>query len=82
MDIYLQNALDNVFSNIYFPETVISRERAIKTYFLADKQKPLLVNEFLCGRPTLEITGNFVSSASARFTRSESQLYHLLALWL
>lgn len=45
MDIYLQNGLDNVFSNIYFPETVISRERAIKTYFLADKQKPLLVNE-------------------------------------
>lgn len=41
--IYLQDGLDNAFSNIYFP--VISRERAIKTYFLVDKQKPLLANE-------------------------------------
>lgn len=45
MGIYLQNGLDDVSQTLTLLKPRVTREGAIKTYFLADKQKPLLVNE-------------------------------------
>lgn len=45
MGIYLQNGLDDISQTLTLLTPRITREGAIKAYFLADKQKPLLVNE-------------------------------------